>query len=394
MQKKTVKDFDVKNKKVLVRVDFNVPVDEAGEITNDVRIRGALPTIEYLLEQGAAVILTSHFGRPKGKVNDKLRMEKIAQRTGELLGREIKYSTEFVGPLAAEKAKALLPGEVLLLENSRFHPGEEKNDPELAKTLASYADIYINDAFGTAHRAHATTAGVADYLPAAAGFLVEKEIEFLSKALENPERPFVAVIGGAKVSDKIGVLSNLVEKVDALIIGGGMANTFLLAQGLEMGASLVEPDKTELAREIMATARRRHVNILLPQDLIVANAITETAEFRVGLPGELQGTEMALDIGPETIKEYAKLLKTSATVIWNGPMGVFEIENFAKGTYMVAEAIAASGALSVIGGGDSVAAVENSGLVSQMSHISTGGGASLEFLEGKLLPGIASLNDK
>lgn len=394
MEKKTVKDFDLKGKKVLLRVDFNVPVNDAGEITNDVRIKAALPTINYILEQKAALILTSHFGRPKGKVNEKYRMKEIARRTSDLLDHPVIYCTEFVGPLAKEEADKLQPGQILFLENSRFNPGEEANDKDLAKELSSYADVFINDAFGTAHRAHATTAGVAQYLPAGAGFLMEKEIEYLGKALENPDRPFVAVIGGAKVSDKIEVLSNLVNKVDALIIGGGMANTFLLAQGLAMGASLVEPEKTGLARDIMAAAKRRHVNILLPQDLAVADAMTETAQVKICYPGELQDKEMALDLGPETIQSYKKLLSSAATVIWNGPMGVFEIENFAKGTYEIAAAIAESNALSVIGGGDSVAAVENSGLVDKMSHISTGGGASLEFLEGKILPGVAALADR
>lgn len=394
MQKKTLKDFTLQGKKVLLRVDFNVPTDEAGQITNDVRIRAALPTMEYILAQGGSVILTSHFGRPKGKIQYKYRLSAVAIRVEECLGRPIFYSKEFVGEESRKMAAALQPGEVLLLENSRFHPGEEANDPALAKELASYADIFINDAFGAAHRAHATTAGVADYLPSGAGFLMEKEIEYLGKALEQPERPFVAVIGGAKVSDKIGVLMNLLQKVDALIIGGGMANTFLLAQGISMGSSLVEPEKTELAREIMLEAKKKMVNVWLPMDLVVADSMAETAISKVVLPGELEEKEMALDIGPKTIEMYSKVLREAKTVIWNGPMGVFEIPAFAKGTYGVAQAIAESHALSVIGGGDSVAAVEKAGLADKMSHISTGGGASLEYLEGKILPGIQCLSNK
>jgi len=394
MQKKTVKDYELQGKKVLLRVDFNVPVDDAGQITNDTRIRAALPTIEYIIKQGGSVILTSHFGRPKGKVQDKFRLAAVATRVEECLGHSIVYSKEFVGEESRKLATSLKPGQVLLLENSRFHPGEEANDPNLAKELASYADLYINDAFGAAHRAHATTAGVADYLPSGAGFLMEKEMEYLGKALEQPERPFVAVIGGAKVSDKIEVLMNLLKKVNALIIGGGMANTFLLAQGIAMGSSLVETDKTELAREIMAEAKKMKVQLLLPVDLVVADAIAESAVAKVVLPGELEDKEMALDIGPETIEKYAKVLREAKTVVWNGPMGVFEIPAFAKGTYGVAQAIADSHAISVIGGGDSVAAVEKAGLTKRMSHISTGGGASLEFLEGKILPGIDCLSTK
>ena len=394
MQKKTVKDYELQGKKVLLRVDFNVPVDDAGQITNDTRIRAALPTIEYIVKQGGSVILTSHFGRPKGKVQDKFRLAAVATRVEECLGHSIFYSKEFVGEESRKLATSLKPGQVLLLENSRFHPGEEANDPNLAKELASYADLYINDAFGAAHRAHATTAGVADYLPSGAGFLMEKEMEYLGKALEQPERPFVAVIGGAKVSDKIEVLMNLLKKVNALIIGGGMANTFLLAQGISMGSSLVETDKTELAREIMAESKKMKVQLLLPVDLVVADAIAESAVAKVVLPGELEDKEMALDIGPETIEKYAKVLREAKTVVWNGPMGVFEIPAFAKGTYGVAQAIADSHAISVIGGGDSVAAVEKAGLAKRMSHISTGGGASLEFLEGKILPGIDCLSTK
>jgi phosphoglycerate kinase len=394
MRKKTVKDYALQGKKVLLRVDFNVPTDDAGQITNDVRIRAALPTIEYILAQGGSVILTSHFGRPKGKVQDKFRLTAVATRVEECLGRPILYSKEFVGEESKKMVEALKPGEVLLLENSRFNPGEEANDPSLAKELASYADLFINDAFGAAHRAHATTVGVADYLPSGAGFLMEKELEYLGKALEQPERPFVAVIGGAKVSDKIEVLMNLLQKVDALIIGGGMANTFLLAQGINMGSSLVEPDKTELAREIMIEAKKKKVKLLLPVDLVAADAMAETAVAKVVLPGELEEKEMALDIGPKTIEIFAKVLQDAKTVIWNGPMGVFEIPAFAKGTYGVAQAIADSDALSVIGGGDSVAAVEKAGLAEKMSHISTGGGASLEYLEGKILPGIDCLSNK
>jgi len=392
--KKTVRDFDVEGKKVLVRVDFNVPTDDLGEITNDVRIRGALPTIRYLLEHHAAVILTSHFGRPKGKVNEKYRLNKIAERLRELLGIPVAYCREFVGTTAKQAAIALKPGEVLLLENSRFNPGEELNDEALSKELASYADLFINDAFGAAHRAHATTVGVAKYLPSGAGLLMEKELHYLGMALDQPKHPFIAVIGGAKVSDKIAVLMNLIDKVDALIIGGGMANTFLLAKGIDMGSSLVESDKVEVAREIMAKAVEKKVALLLPQDLVVATALSADAASRIVAPNEIGEKEMALDIGPLTLASYSQVLANAGTVIWNGPMGVFEIEKFSAGTFGIAKAIAESKAISIIGGGDSAAAVEKAGFADAMTHISTGGGAALEFLEGKTLPGVACLTDR
>ncbi|MCE5195650.1 MAG: phosphoglycerate kinase [Negativicutes bacterium] len=392
--KKTVRDFDVAGKKVLLRVDFNVPTDEQGEISNDARIRGALPTIQYLLEHHAAVILTSHFGRPQGKINEKYRLNKIAQRLEALLRMPVQYCQEFVGPLAKQAAADLKPGEVLLLENSRFHAGEELNEDALAQELASYADLFINDAFGAAHRAHATTVGVTKYLPAGAGLLMEKELEYLGMALEQPKRPLIAVIGGAKVSDKIAVLLNLLTKVDGLIIGGGMANTFLLAKGVEMGASLVEADKVEVAREIMAKAVEKNVALLLPQDLVVATVVSADAATRIVAPNAIADNEIALDIGPLTVAAFGQVLASAGTVIWNGPMGVFEIDQFSAGTFAVARAIAESSAISIIGGGDSAAAVEKAGFAAAMTHISTGGGASLEFLEGKTLPGVACLSDR
>ncbi|MGE5652926.1 MAG: phosphoglycerate kinase [Bacillota bacterium] len=394
MNKKTIRDIDVRGKRVLVRVDFNVPTDDARNITDDTRIRAALPTIKYLLDQGAKVILTSHFGRPKGKVVDEFRLDKVATHLGDLLGRPVHKTDEFIGPEVKAAAQNIQPGTVMLLENSRFHPGEEKNDPELAKSLAELADVFVNDAFGAAHRAHATTAGVAAHLPSVAGFLMEKELQFLGQALSNPKRPFVAVIGGAKVSDKIAVLDNLVGKVDALIIGGGMANTFLKAKGYEMGQSLVEADKVEIAKMIMDQAKAKGVHLLLPVDLVVAEEFKADALHRVVEADHVGSDERALDIGPESIDLFAQELRNAATVVWNGPMGVFEMDAFATGTKGVAVAIANSHAVSIIGGGDSAAAVEAAGVADKMSHISTGGGASLEFLEGKVLPGVAALNDR
>lgn len=394
VNKKTIRDIDVRGKRVLVRVDFNVPTDDARNITDDTRIRAALPTIQYLLDQDAKVILTSHFGRPKGKVVDEFRLDKVAAHLSDLLGRPVHKTDEFIGPEVKAAVQNIHPGTVLLLENSRFHPGEEKNDPELARSLAKLADIFVNDAFGAAHRAHATTAGVAAHLPSVAGFLMEREIQFLGRALAHPKRPFVAVIGGAKVSDKIAVLENLVGKVDALIIGGGMANTFLKAKGLEMGQSLVEVDKVEIARAIMDQADAKGVRLLLPVDLVVAEEFRADAPHRVITADQVGAQDRALDIGPKTIELFAEELQGAATVVWNGPMGVFEMEAFAVGTKGVATAIASSNAISIIGGGDSAAAVEAAGVADKMSHISTGGGASLEFLEGKVLPGVAALMDK
>ncbi|GAW29807.1 MULTISPECIES: phosphoglycerate kinase [unclassified Carboxydocella] len=394
MEKKTIRDVDVKGKRVLVRVDFNVPTDENRQITDDTRIRAALPTIKYLLEQGAKVILASHFGRPKGQVNEKYRLDQVAKRLSELLGQEVAKTSDCVGPEAEAAVAALAPGQALLLENVRFHAEEEKNDPEFAKKLAALADLFVNDAFGAAHRAHASTAGVAQYLPAVAGFLMEKEISIMGKALANPERPFVAIIGGAKVSDKIGVIQNLLTKVDTLIIGGGMANTFLKAQGYELGKSLVEEDKVQLAKELLATAQQRGVELLLPRDVVVAAAFAPDAEHKTVAVGEIPADWQALDIGPATAEKYAGVIRQAKTVVWNGPMGVFEMDAFARGTEAVAKAMAECPGTTIIGGGDSVAAVEKVGVAEKMTHISTGGGASLEFLEGKTLPGVAVLQDK
>lgn len=394
MAKKNVKDIDVTGKRVLVRVDFNVPLNDAGEITDDTRIRAALPTIKYLVEKGARVILMSHLGRPKGKPDDKLRMDPVARRLEELLGRPVTKVNDCVGEAPRAAVKGMREGDVVLLENLRFHEGEKKNDENFARQLAELGDIYVNDAFGTAHRAHASTQGVAKYLPAVAGFLLEKEINMLGKVINNPERPFTAIIGGAKVSDKIGVLDNLIEKVDTLIIGGGMANTFLKAKGYDMGKSLLEPDKIETAKELIAKAENKNIELLLPVDLVVAPEVKPEAESRVvsadGVPAEW----MALDIGPETAENFGKSVKNSATVVWNGPMGVFEMEPFAKGTIAVAEALAGSNATTVVGGGDSAAAVKKADVAGRITHVSTGGGASLEFLEGKTLPGVAALQDK
>ncbi|AVX19746.1 phosphoglycerate kinase [Carboxydocella sporoproducens DSM 16521] len=394
MEKKTIRDVDVKGKRVLVRVDFNVPTDENRQITDDTRIRAALPTIKYLLEQGAKVILASHFGRPKGQVNEKYRLDQVAKRLSELLGQEVAKTSDCVGPEAEAAVAALAPGQALLLENVRFHAEEEKNDPEFAKKLAALADLFVNDAFGAAHRAHASTAGVAQYLPAVAGFLMEKEISIMGKALANPERPFVAIIGGAKVSDKIGVIQNLLTKVDTLIIGGGMANTFLKAQGYELGKSLVEEDKVQLAKELLATAQQRGIELLLPRDVVVAAAFAPDAEHKTVAVGEIPADWQALDIGPATAEKYAGVIRQAKTVVWNGPMGVFEMDAFARGTEAVAKAMAECPGTTIIGGGDSVAAVEKVGVAEKMTHISTGGGASLEFLEGKTLPGVAVLQDK
>ncbi|HHW73230.1 MAG TPA: phosphoglycerate kinase [Firmicutes bacterium] len=393
MAKKTVRDVDVKGKKVLMRVDFNVPVKD-GVISDDKRIRAALPTIEYILEQGAAVILMSHFGRPKGKPEDAYRMDPIAQRLSELLGKPVKKVDDCIGPEVEAAAAALQPGEVLLLENVRFHAEEEKNDPDFAKALAALGDIYVNDAFGTAHRAHASTTGVADYLPAVSGFLMEKELEFLGGAVENPKRPFVAILGGAKVKDKIGVIESLLNKVDTLIIGGGMAYTFLKAKGYEIGKSLLDAERIDFCRDIMAAAAEKGVKLLLPVDIVAAKEYAPDAEHKVVAAQEIPADWEGMDIGPETAKLYSAEVKAAGTVVWNGPMGVFEFEAFAHGTRSVAQALADSAALSVIGGGDSAAAVEQMGFADKMTHVSTGGGASLEFLEGKVLPGVAALDDK
>lgn len=393
MDKKTVRDLDVAGKKVLVRVDFNVPLNDKGEITDDTRITASLPTIQYLLEQKAAVILMAHLGRPKGQVKPELSLAPVAKHLGKLLGKKILFAPDCVGEAAQAAASKLKPGHILLLENLRFHKEEEKNDMEFAEKLASLADLYVNDGFGVSHRAHASVEGVTHFLPAAAGFLLEKEIQYVGQAVTNPLHPFVAIIGGAKVSDKIGVISNLLDKVDTLLIGGGMANTFLAAQGHKMGKSLVEEDKLDLAKELLAKAKKNKVNMLLPTDLVMAAAFAPDAEHVTEKVKNLNQDYMALDIGAETSKAYAEALADAKMIVWNGPMGVFEMDAFCKGTEAVAKAVAKSRATSIVGGGDSVAAIEKLGLAKRITHISTGGGASLEYLEGKVLPGVAALDD-
>ncbi|MEJ5252049.1 MAG: phosphoglycerate kinase [Chthonomonadetes bacterium] len=398
MNKKTIEDIEVKGKRVLVRVDFNVPQDETGRITDDRRIRAALPTIQYLIEHGAKTILVSHLGRPKGKPEDreKFTLKPVAERLSELLGKPVPLAPDCVGPEVEKMVQAMGEGDVLLLENVRFHPEEEKNDPEFARQLASLAEVYVNDAFGTAHRAHASTEGVTKYLPGVAGYLMQKEIEYLGGALANPKRPFIAVLGGAKVKDKIPVIENLVSKVDRLIIGGGMAYTFLKAQGKEIGQSLLDAESIDFCRDMLAKAGDK---ILLPVDVVVADGnpfekgadAVQTQVVSVdAIPADWQG----VDIGPETQKRFAEAVKGAGTVVWNGPMGIFEFERFAVGTRAMAQALAESGAVTIVGGGDSAAAVEQLGFAEKMTHISTGGGASLEFLEGRVLPGVAALQDK
>ena len=392
--KKTVKDIDVAGKKVLLRCDFNVPQDKTtGAITDDKRIVAALPTIRYLLEQNAAVIACSHLGKPKGEWKESLSLAPVAQHLSQLLGREVLFAKDIIGPDAQAKAAALLPGQIMLLENLRFDKGEEKNDPAFAKALAGLAQVYVSDAFGTVHRAHASTAGVAAYLPAVSGFLIGKELDIMGKALENPQRPFVAVLGGAKVSDKINVINNLLEKADAIIIGGGMSYTFAKAQGHSIGKSLLEEDKLDYAREMIAKAQAKGVKFLLPADNLCAAEFSKDAQpvlEGTDIPGELMG----MDIGPKTIEAFSAAVKGAGTVVWNGPMGVFEFPAFAEGTKAMAKALAESGAITIVGGGDSAAAVEQLGFAGRMTHISTGGGASLEFLEGKELPGVACLLDR
>lgn len=393
MEKLTVKDLDVGGKKVLVRVDFNVPLD-GGKVTDDTRIRAALPTIEFLLANQAKVILVTHLGRPKGKVVEELRLDPVAQRLSDLLKIEVIKTDDTVGDEVDRAINQLAPDQVLLLENVRFNPGEKANEPAFAKQLADLADIYVNDAFGTAHRAHASTAGVADLLPAAAGMLVEKELRLMGEALRNPERPFTAILGGAKVSDKIGVIDNLLEKVDALIIGGGMANTFLEAQGYDLKASLVEKEKLALAKEALAKAEEKGVKLLLPQDLLVASEVQADSEYRTVSLDQVPDNWKAVDIGEKTAKMFVDQIVASKTIIWNGPMGVFELAPFAKGTEALAQAMVDVDGITIVGGGDSVAAVEKMGVADKLTHISTGGGASLQFLEGKPLPGIEALNNK
>ena len=393
--KKTVKDVDVRSKRVLVRVDYNVPLDANGNVSDDKRITASLPTINYLLEQGARIILCSHLGRPKGEVKKEFSLAPVAKRLKELLPNvNIYFASDCIGEEAERKAAALKDGEILLLENLRFHKEEEKNDPEFAKKLASLAEIYVSDAFGTVHRAHASTAGVAAYLPAVAGFLIGKELSIMGGALENPERPFVAILGGAKVADKIGVITNLLNKCDTLLIGGGMAYTFFKAMGYEIGDSLLDAESIDLAKQLMETAKQKGVKLLLPVDTVVAKAFAADAEHMIVSANAIPAGWQGLDIGEKTRELFAAEIKNAKTVIWNGPMGVFEFPEFAKGTEAVAKACAECGGTTIIGGGDSASAVKKLGYADKMTHISTGGGASLEFLEGKVLPGVAALNDK
>lgn len=388
--KKSVTDIDVNGKKVLVRVDFNVPIKD-GKIKDDTRMTAALPTINYLLENGAAVILFSHLGRPNDEPDPQYSLAPVAKHLATLIPNQVKFSEDCIGEKAESAAQSLQPGEVLVLENTRFYKAEKKNDPEMAKNFAKLADIYVNDAFGSAHRAHASTEGVAKFLPAVAGFLMEKEIRYLGQAVADPARPFVAILGGAKISDKIGVIDNLLNKADAVLIGGGMANTFLKAKGFEMADSLVEDEAIETAKELLTKSGEK---LHLPLDLVIANAFDNEAESKViGLEDVPSGWRI-LDVGPKTVSEYAKVIESAGTIVWNGPMGVFEMSNFAKGTFGIAEAVASSNAVSIIGGGDSVSAINQSGLSEKVTHISTGGGASLEMLEGKILPGLAALLDK
>ncbi len=388
--KKIVSDVDVKGQKVLVRVDFNVPLKD-GAVADDTRIQGALPTINYLVEQGAAVILCSHLGRPKGEPDPVFSLVPVAEYLGGLVDVPVKFVDDYVGDDAKAAAAALQTGEILVLQNTRFHPGEKKNDPAVAQELASMADLFINDAFGTAHRAEVSTVGVAEYLPSAAGFLLEKEIKYLGQAIAEPARPFVAILGGAKVSDKIEVIRNLLTKADAVLIGGGMANTFFKAQGYQMADSLVEEEALDTARSLL---KEGNVSLRLPVDVVIADSFSNDAESKVMNMGAVPDGWRVLDIGPQTVANYAKVITESGTVVWNGPMGVFEFPEFAKGTFGVAHAVADSLATSIIGGGDSVAAINQSGLADKVTHISTGGGASLEMLEGKILPGLAALDDK
>ncbi|MBO8173291.1 MAG: phosphoglycerate kinase [Bacillaceae bacterium] len=393
MNKQTIRDIDVKGKKVFCRVDFNVPLHD-GKIDDDTRIRAALPTIQNLVDRGARLILASHLGRPKGEVVDELRMDPVAERLSELLNKPVQKMDEAVGENVEKAVAAMQDGDIVLLENVRFYPGEKKNDPDLAKQFAGLADIYCNDAFGTAHRAHASTAGVAEYLPSVAGLLMEKELEALGNALENPQRPFTAIIGGAKVKDKIDVIANLLNKVDNLIVGGGLANTFVKAQGYEVGASLMEEEKVETARSFMEQAKANGVNFMIPLDFVVADRFAEDAESKVVDADSIPEGWMALDIGPKTVEAYKKVIADSRMIFWNGPMGVFEMEPFSRGTTEIARSMTTVDGTTIIGGGDSVSAVEKAGVTDKISHISTGGGASLELMEGKELPGIAVLADR
>ncbi len=393
LNKMTVEDLEVSGKRVLVRCDFNVPLKD-GVITSDKRIVASLPTIKYLIENNAKVILCSHLGRPKGEFKPEFSLAPVAVRLSELLGKEVKMATDVVGESAQSLAASLNDGDVMIIENVRFHKEETKNDPEFSKKLADLADLYVNDAFGSAHRAHSSTTGVADYIPAACGYLIQKEINFIGGALANPKRPLVAILGGAKVSDKIGVITNLLDKCDTIIVGGGMAYTFMKSLGHSIGTSLLEEDRVEDAKQMMETAKAKGVNFLIPVDNKVGKEYDPNTEAMVVNSDDIPDGWMGLDIGPKTQELFANAIKGSGTVIWNGPMGVSEWENFAQGTIAVATAVAESGAISIIGGGDSAAAVQKLGFADKMSHISTGGGASLEFLEGKELPGIVALNNK
>jgi len=388
--KKTIRDIDVQGKKVLVRVDFNVPVKE-GKVGDDTRIRAALPTINYLLDNGAALMLCSHLGRPKGQPLPEFSLKPVADHLAKLLGKPVSFAEDCIGPNTEAMAKALKPGDVMVLENTRFHAGETKNDPEISKGLAALAEVFVNDAFGSAHRAHSSTTGVAEYLPAVSGFLLEKEIKYLGQAVANPEKPFVAILGGAKISDKIGVIKNLLTKADSILIGGGMANTFFKAQGYPVGDSLVEDEALETAKEVLAQAETK---FRLPVDVVIADKFEADADSKVMSTGPIPDGWRILDIGPETVAHYAKIIGDAKTVVWNGPMGVFEFPAFAKGTLGIAQAAAESAAVTIVGGGESVAAVKQSGLADKITHISTGGGASLEMLEGLTLPGVAALQDK
>ncbi|WIV13934.1 phosphoglycerate kinase [Proteiniborus sp. MB09-C3] len=396
LSKKSIEDLNVSGKRVLVRCDFNVPMNDKGEITDDRRIRSALPTIEYIINNGGKAIVMSHLGRPKGEPNPKYTLEPVAKRLGELLNKEVIFAKDdmVAGETAKEIVNNMKDSDVVLLENTRFRKEEEKNGEEFAKQLASLGDMFVNDAFGTAHRAHASNVGLSSQLPSASGYLVKKEIEIMGKAMSNPERPFVAILGGAKVSDKINVIENFLDKVDSLLIGGGMAYTFLKAQGLEIGKSLVEEDKIELAKELMEKARDKKVNLVLPLDVVVAKEFNNETEFKTVDINNIPKDMMGLDIGEKAIRVFSEIIKEAKTILWNGPMGVFEMPNFAKGTNAIAKAMAESNGVTIVGGGDSAAAVEQAGLDDKMTHVSTGGGASLEFFEGKVLPGIAAIEDK
>ena len=391
--KKALKDFNFKNKKVLVRVDFNVPLD-GDKVTDDTRIEAALPTIKFLMNEDAKVILMSHLGRPGGKVDEQYRMDPVADKLADLLGREVYKTDDSIGTEVEEAIEKMDDGDVLLLENTRFHPGEKGNDPEYAKALASLADVFVNDAFGAAHRAHASTTGVAELLPAVAGFLIQRELEALGRATDNPEKPYTAIIGGAKVSDKMDVIKNIISRADYLLLGGGIANTFLLAKGLEVGDSLVEEDRVELAKDIMDEAAAKGIEVILPDDVVVAREFKADSEYKVVDVDKVSKGWQILDSGgPKTLKKYKDIIEKSKTVTWNGPIGVFEMDQFAKGTMELAKALAESEAYSVVGGGESAAAIKKAGVENEISHVSTGGGASLQFFEGKPLPGIEALDD-